>query len=130
MSNTIKQIGMWVIIAVILMTVFKQIANKFGADNRIVYSQFINEVKQGHVAKVTIEGRVLRGEMNDGKKFNLYAPYAPGMMGDLLKNNIRVEAKPEQEQSLLMSLLINVKVFIGSGFEEIVKIIRDSFKKS
>ena len=107
MNNTVKQIAIWVIIAIILMSVFNQFANKNGADNQIVYSQFINEVKQGHVAKVTIEGRVLRGEMNDGKKFNSYAPYDPGMMGDLLKNNIRVEAKPEQEQSLLMSLLIN-----------------------
>ena len=107
MNNIVKNIAIWVIIAIILMTVFNQFANKNGADNQIVYSQFINEVKQGHVAKVTIEGRVLRGEMNDGKKFNSYAPYDPGMMGDLLKNNIRVEAKPEQEQSLLMSLLIN-----------------------
>ncbi|MCF8158151.1 MAG: ATP-dependent zinc metalloprotease FtsH [Burkholderiaceae bacterium] len=107
MNNTVKQIAIWVIIAIIMMSVFNQFANKNGADNQIVYSQFINEVKQGHVAKVTIEGRVLRGEMNDGKKFNSYAPYDPGMMGDLLKNNIRVEAKPEQEQSMLMSLLIN-----------------------
>ena len=107
MNNIVKNIAIWVIVAIILMTVFNQFSNKNGADNQIVYSQFINEVKQGHVAKVTIEGRVLRGEMNDGKKFNSYAPYDPGMMGDLLKNNIRVEAKPEQEQSLLMSLLIN-----------------------
>jgi cell division protease FtsH len=107
LNNTVKQIAIWVIIAIIMMSVFNQFANKNGADNKIVYSQFINEVKQGRVAKVTIEGRVLHGEMNDGKKFNSYAPYDPGMMGDLLKNNIRVEAKPEQEQSLLMSLLIN-----------------------
>ena len=107
MNNIVKNIAIWVIVAIILMTVFNQFANKNGADNQIVYSQFINEVKQGHVAKVTIEGRVLHGEMSDGKKFNSYAPYDPGMMGDLLKNNIRVEAKPEQEQSLLMSLLIN-----------------------
>jgi cell division protease FtsH len=107
LNNIVKNIAIWVIVAIILMTVFNQFANKNGADNQIVYSQFINEVKQGHVAKVTIEGRVLHGEMSDGKKFNSYAPYDPGMMGDLLKNNIRVEAKPEQEQSLLMSLLIN-----------------------
>ena len=107
MNNIVKQIALWVIIAIILMTVFNQFSNKNAADNQIVHSQFINEVKQGHVAKVTIEGRVLRGEMNDGKKFNSFAPYDPGMMGDLLKNNVKVEAKPEQEQSLLMSLLIN-----------------------
>ena len=107
MNNTIKQIAIWVIIAIILMSVFNQFTSKNGTDNQIVYSQFINEVQQGRVAKVTIEGRVLRGETSDGKKFNSYAPYDPGMMGDLLKNNVKVEARPEQEQSLLMSLLIN-----------------------
>jgi cell division protease FtsH len=95
-----------VIIAVILMTVFNQFSGK-SSENQIVYSQFINEVKEGRVAKVTIEGRALHGETNDGKKFNSYAPYDPGMMGDLLKNNVKVEAKPEQEQSLLVSILIN-----------------------
>jgi len=107
LNNTIKNIAIWVIVAIILMTVFNQFSNKNGPENQIVYSQFINEVKQGHVAKVIIEGRMLHGENSDGKKFNSYAPYDPGMMGDLLKNNVKVEAKPEQEQSLLMSILIN-----------------------
>ena len=106
MNNIVKNIAIWVIIAVILMTVFNQFSGK-SSENQIVYSQFINEVKEGRVAKVTIEGRALHGETNDGKKFNSYAPYDPGMMGDLLKNNVKVEAKPEQEQSLLMSILIN-----------------------
>ena len=106
MNNIVKNIAIWVIIAVILMTVFNQFSGK-SSENQIVYSQFINEVKEGRVAKVTIEGRASHGETNDGKKFNSYAPYDPGMMGDLLKNNVKVEAKPEQEQSLLVSILIN-----------------------
>ena len=107
LNNIVKNIAIWIIIAVVLMTVFNQFAGKSGADTQMVYSQFINEVKQGHIAKVTIEGRVLRGETSDGKKFNSYAPYDPGMIGDLLDHNVKVEAKPEQEQSLLVSILIN-----------------------
>jgi len=107
LNNIVKNIAIWIIIAVVLMTVFNQFAGKSGADTQMVYSQFINEVKQGHIAKVTIEGRVLHGETSDGKKFNSYAPYDPGMIGDLLDHNVKVEAKPEQEQSLLVSILIN-----------------------
>jgi cell division protease FtsH len=107
LNNIVKNIAIWIIIAVVLMTVFNQFAGKSGADTQMVYSQFINEVKQGHIAKVTIEGRVLHGETSDGKKFNSYAPYDPGMIGDLLEHNVKVEAKPEQEQSLLVSILIN-----------------------
>jgi cell division protease FtsH len=106
LNNIVKNIAIWVIIAVILMTVFNQFSNK-NTDNQLIYSQFISEVKAGHIAKVTIEGRVLHGELVGGKKFSSYAPYDPGMMGDLLKANVKVEAKPEQEQSLLMSILIN-----------------------
>jgi len=107
LNNIVKNIAIWIIIAVVLMTVFNQFAGKSGADTQMVYSQFINEVKQGHIAKVTIEGRVLHGETSEGKKFNSYAPYDPGMIGDLLDHNVKVEAKPEQEQSLLVSILIN-----------------------
>jgi cell division protease FtsH len=107
LNNTIKNIAIWIVIAIVLMTLFNQFASKSAGEVPMIYSQFIQEVKQGRVAKVTIEGRVLRGETNDGKKFNSYAPYDPGMMGDLLNHNVRVEAKPEQEQSLLVSILIN-----------------------
>jgi cell division protease FtsH len=107
LNNTIKNIAIWIMIAIVMMTLFNQFASKSAGETPMIYSQFIQEVKQGKVAKVTIEGRVLRGETNEGKKFNSYAPYDPGMMGDLLNHNVKVEAKPEQEQSLLVSILIN-----------------------
>lgn len=107
MNNVIKNLAIWAIIAVILMTIFNQFAGSAADKQQIVYSQFINDVKQGHVSKITMEGRVIRGESSDGKKFSTYAPYDPGLIGDLLQNNVRVEVKPEQEQSLLVSILIN-----------------------
>jgi len=107
LNNVIKNLAIWAIIAVILMTIFNQFAGSAADKQQIVYSQFINDVKQGHVSKITMEGRVIRGESSDGKKFSTYAPYDPGLIGDLLQNNVRVEVKPEQEQSLLVSILIN-----------------------
>ena len=99
MNNIAKSIAIWLAVAIVLMTVFKQFSGPAKSDSQIVYSQFIQEVKDGHVAAVSIEGRVLRGQTSDGKKFTTYAPYDPGLMGDLLKSNVRVEAKPEEEQS-------------------------------
>jgi cell division protease FtsH len=107
LNNVIKNLAIWAIIAVILMTIFNQFAGNSADKQQIVYSQFITDVKQGHVSKITMEGRVIRGELSDGKKFSTYAPYDPGLIGDLLQNNVRVEVKPEQEQSLLVSILIN-----------------------
>ncbi len=107
MNNIAKSIAIWLAVAIVLMTVFKQFSAPSKADSQIVYSQFIQAVKDGHVATVSIEGRVLRGQTSDGKKFTTYAPYDPGLMGDLLKNNVRVEAKPEEEQSMLMSMFLS-----------------------
>lgn len=107
MNNIVKNIAIWVIVALVLMTVFNQFGSKTTADSQVVYSQFIDQVKQGQIAKVTIEGRVLRGVTNEGRKFNTYAPSDPWLVSDLLKNNVTVEAKPDEEPSLLMNIFVS-----------------------
>ncbi len=107
MNNIVKNIAIWLIVALVLMTVFNQFGAKSAADGQVVYSQFIDDVKQGRVAKVTIDGHVLRGITHDGKKFNTYAPSDPWLVSDLLKNNVTVEAKADEEPSLLMNIFVS-----------------------
>ena len=107
MNNLFKNIAIWLVIALILMTVFNQFSARQTAQAQVDYSQFIEEVRQGQIAKVTIEGHVLRGVRSDGKRFNTYAPSDPWLVSDLLKNGVVVEAKPEEEPSMLMSIFIS-----------------------
>jgi cell division protease FtsH len=107
LNNIFKNIAIWLAIAMVLLAIFNLSGVKNSADNQIVYSQFIQEVKDGRIAKVQIDGRVLHGTTNDGKKFNSFAPTDPWLVSDLLKNNVIVEAKPEEEQSLLMSIFVS-----------------------
>jgi cell division protease FtsH len=107
LNNIFKNIAIWLAVAMVLMAVFNLSGVKTSADNQIVYSQFIQEVKDGRIAKVQIDGRVLRGTTQDGKKFNTYAPTDPWLVSDLLKNNVTVEAKAEEEQSFLMSIFVS-----------------------
>ena len=107
MNNLSKNIAIWLIIAVILMTVFNQFGAHRTAQSQMPYSQFIEEVRQQQIAKVVIEGNVLRGERSDGQRFTSYAPNDPWMVSDLLKNGVSVEAKPEEQPSFLMSLFIS-----------------------
>jgi cell division protease FtsH len=107
LNNIVKNIAIWLIVALVLMTVFNQFGVKNIAEGQVVYSQFIDEVKQGRIAKVTIDGHVLRGVTNDGKKFTTYAPSDPWLVSDLLKNNVTVEAKPDEEPSLLMNIFVS-----------------------
>ncbi len=120
MNNLVKTVAIWLVIAIVLMTVFNQVGTQKTTQKPMEYSQFIDEVKQGRVAKVMIEGRVVRGVKQTGEKFTTYAPSDIWLVSDLLKAGVIVEAKAEEEQSFLtqvfiswfpMLLLIGVWVF-------------------
>ncbi len=107
MNNLFKNVAIWLVIALILMTVFNQFGARQTTQPQVDYSQFIEEVRQGQVAKVTIEGHVLKGVRADGRRFTTYAPSDPWLVSDLLKNGVVVEAKPEEQPSMLMSIFIS-----------------------
>ncbi len=107
MNNLIKNVAIWLVIALVLMTVFNQFSARQAPQKAMDYSQFIEEVKQGHVAKVTIEGRVLKGVKSTGEKFTTYSPSDPWLVSDLLKAGVIIEAKPEEEPSLLMNIFVS-----------------------
>src|SRR5215211_1196721 len=89
------------------MTVFNQFSTRQTTQKAVEYSQFIEEVKQGRIAKVTIEGRVLKGVKQSGERFQTYSPSDPWLVSDLLKNGVIIEAKPEEEPSLLMNIFVS-----------------------
>ncbi|MCX7183720.1 MAG: ATP-dependent zinc metalloprotease FtsH [Nitrosospira sp.] len=108
MNNLIKNMAIWLVIALVLMTVFNQFSTRqTTAQATMEYSQFIDEVKQGRIAKVTIEGRTLKGTKADGRRFTTYTPSDPWMVSDLLKAGVIVDAKPEEEPSLLMNIFVS-----------------------
>ena len=106
MNNIVKNIAIWLIVALVLMTVFNQFGVKTMNDGQVVYSQFIEQVKDGQIAKVTIDGNVLRGEGSDGRKFNTYAPSDPWLISDLLKHGVSIEVIPAEQPSVLMNILV------------------------
>ncbi len=107
MNNLMKNMAIWLVIALVLMTVFNQFNVRQTPQKAMEYSQFIDEVKQGKIAKVTIEGRVVKGVKSTGEKFTTYSPSDIWMVTDLLKNGVIVEAKPEEEPSLLMNIFVS-----------------------
>lgn len=107
MNNLIKNIAIWLFIGVLLMMVVNQFGGHSSNPSPVAYSQFIDEVKGGHVTKVVIDGHTVRGEKSDGKSFVTYAPSDPWMVSDLLKYGVLVSVKPEEEPSLLMNLFVS-----------------------
>ena len=108
MNNLVKNMVIWLVIALVLMTVFNQFSTRQTTGQApMEYSQFIDEVKQGRIAKVTIEGRTLKGTKADGRRFTTYTPSDPWMVSDLLKAGVIVDAKPEEEPSMLMNIFVS-----------------------
>jgi len=108
-NNLFKSIGIWLVVALVLMTVFNQFnaRQQQTAQVQLDYSQFLNEVRQGHVDKVTIEGRTLKAITTDGKRITSFAPSDIWLVSDLLKNGVKVEAKPEEEQGFFTQIFIS-----------------------
>lgn len=107
MNNLIKNMAIWLVIALVLMTVFNQFSVRQPQQTTMEYSEFINEMNQGRIAKVVIEGRTLRGTKSDGRRFTTFSPTDPWLVSDLLKAGVIIEAKPEEEPSMLMSIFVS-----------------------
>jgi len=107
LNNMFKNLAIWLVIGLVLMTLFNQFNARQVAQGTVEYSQFLDEVKQGRMSKVVIEGRTLKGTTSEGKKIVSYSPGDIWLVSDLLKYGVKVEAKPEEEQSLLTTIFIN-----------------------
>ena len=109
MNNLTKNLLLWLVIAVVLMSVFNNFGNRSASVHPMAYSQFYSQLLSGQVSKVTIEGRKIQGITKSGDKFNTYSPETDNraLIGDLLRNNVTIDAKPPEEQSLLLQIFIN-----------------------
>ncbi|MDH3316447.1 MAG: ATP-dependent zinc metalloprotease FtsH [Gammaproteobacteria bacterium] len=104
-----KNLILWVVIALVLMSVFNSFGPRHAGPDRVDYSRFIADVKMGRVQKVTIEGRNIDGILQTGERFNTFTPETDNraLIGDLLENGVTIEAKPPEQQSLLMQIFIS-----------------------
>ncbi len=107
MNDMAKNLILWLIIAAVLLTVFNNF-NVETTNNALNYSQFVQEVQQQQVRKVVIDGFEIHGERVDGSRFQTIRPAAedPRLMDDLLSNNVLVEGRKPESQSIWTRLLI------------------------
>ncbi|MEA9979531.1 ATP-dependent zinc metalloprotease FtsH, partial [Pseudomonas sp. RTS4] len=102
-----KNLILWLIIAAVLVTVM----NNFSSPNEpqtLNYSEFIQQVKDGKVEKVAVDGYVITGKHTDGDTFKTIRPAIAdnGLIGDLVDNHVVVEGKQPEQQSIWTQLLV------------------------
>ncbi len=102
LNDMAKNIILWVVIAMVLMTVFNNFTNPKKSAPAISYSHFLEQVNQRNVSKVEIhkDGKIV-GITGNGSRFTTNAPNDEGLVSDLLNNNVEIIAKPPEQPSLL-----------------------------
>jgi len=103
-----KNLVLWVIIALVLMMVFRN----FGASSMVSdvpYSQFLDNVKQGQVQKVTFEGTYIKGQLRDGSRFSSYNPETSydALIGTLLTNKVEISGAEPSGNSIWVHAMIS-----------------------
>ena len=103
-----KNLILWLVIAVVLMSVFQSFGPNDNSGNQLDYSSFVQQVRNKQVNEVKINGRTIRGVSQGGQKFVTFLPAEdPQLLNDLLNNNVKVFGEPEAEESLLTSIFIS-----------------------
>jgi len=112
LNDLVKNIILWVVVAVILMSVFSNLTTN-SKTQEISYSDFIKSINSNQVTEVMLTGRVINGTLQGGSKFSTYSPETDNkaMIGDLLKSGVVIKAKP-LEQSVWMQIFISSFPFL------------------
>ena len=103
-SNMFQKIGVWLIVGLVLFTVFKQF-DKPKEQTQVTYSQFMDDAKAGKVKRVDVQGRTLQVTPADGTKYSIISPGDIWMVGDLMKYGVQVTGKADDEPNMLVSAL-------------------------
>lgn len=114
MSDLLKNVLLWVVIAVILMTVFNNLGGQRDATDTIGYSDFLQSVNTGQVDQVRFDGVEITGSRDGGKPFTTYSPETDNssLIGELNRAGVQFERVPPENPSVLLSILISWFPFI------------------
>ena len=113
MNTMLKNLLLWLIIAVILIAVF----SNFGPEQpnliQYTYTEFLQSVKSGNVENVVIQNDIITGKTKDGKDFTTYMPMQdPNLLTELNKKKVDVRGEPPKQRSLLSQILISWAPFL------------------
>lgn len=111
MSDLFKNVLLWVVIALILMSVFNNLGGPRNSPNTLAYSEFLELVDRGGIGNVVIDNRSqeITGMQKTGQSFTTYSPETDNgaLIGDLQNAGVQIEALPQEQTSLLTQILIS-----------------------
>ncbi|MCU7959791.1 MAG: ATP-dependent zinc metalloprotease FtsH [gamma proteobacterium symbiont of Bathyaustriella thionipta] len=119
MNDFAKNLILWVVIAVVLVSVFNSFSSNREKTNEMSYSTFISKLHAGSVEAVEIEGETIKGKTRSGNRFVTYNPGDGDLVNDLLKYDVKIKSDAPKEPSLLQIIFVNwfpLFILIGLWF--------------
>ena len=109
MSDIIKNLVIWTVIAVVLMSLFSGISGRNNASDEYNYSEFMQQVQTGQVEEVTISGIEITGTLKSGQSFVTYSPETnnSALVGELLNSKVKISGQAPEKQSFLAQIFIH-----------------------
>ncbi|NYT60069.1 ATP-dependent metallopeptidase FtsH/Yme1/Tma family protein [Alcaligenaceae bacterium] len=107
MNNSFSKVAIWMVIALVLFTVFKQFDGRAATTETVTYTQFMKDAQAGRITKVDIQGDTLHVTPDAGRPYSLTSPGDLWMVPELVKSGVQVSGKAREEPSFLTSLFIS-----------------------
>ena len=103
-----KNLILWLVIAVILMTLFESFTSSDSQGRMEDYTTFVREVQSDQVQEVVFDGKVINGLKKSGERFVTVMPLADTAIIDtLLTHNVRASGTKPEEPSTLLSIFVS-----------------------
>uniref|UniRef100_A0A7V4N417 ATP-dependent zinc metalloprotease FtsH n=1 Tax=Thermodesulfobacterium geofontis TaxID=1295609 RepID=A0A7V4N417_9BACT len=117
MKNFGKTLVIWIVISVFVLIFYNFFFSEKGFyltlnTNNVSYSEFLEKVNNDQIKEVTIEGKKITGKLSSGHHIVTYAPDDTELIPLLKKKNIKIVAKPENQNSWITSFLISWLPFL------------------
>ena len=109
MGDLVKNLVIWTIIAVVIMSLFTGVGGRNATSQEFNYTDFMQQVQTGQVEEVTISGREISGSFKSGETFMTYSPETDNsaLIGELIKGKVRISGKAPEKQSFLAQIFIH-----------------------
>ena len=120
MNDLVKNLLLWVVVAIVLMMVFQSFSPNSAGTQEVQYSQFMEEVRNNRIKRVDIaeDERTISFERSDGARGTVIAPRRDErMIDDLINHNVEIKQAPPSTGPSLAYILINfLPVLLIIGF--------------
>jgi cell division protease FtsH len=106
-NNVFSKVAIWMVIALVLFSVFRQFDGGQQRGLEISYSQFMEEARQGRIRSAVIDNQIVRAVTTDERPIVVNTPQDLWMVSDLMKYGVAISSKAAEQPSLLMSIFVS-----------------------